>query len=446
MTDINRSGKQQSYPHKHNGKIDAQSAQSPPALVMSSGGSNEPGRAAGNGTTAATGSASGAGGGGGSLKRNNSHHQRAKKSQHANTIERGTSIGEYGHGSLERGGVGGHYHLHQVGTVGTRSGAGSGLAKSWGSKNSSSSQSQSTSLGGAGCPGVGTPTPPPPGPDAGSTGRPPGSGTGTKLMPTVKTEATLGEDFKRFHTLRNSYGGKSNLNIIPNPLRPLYQYSLDRKNPRQHTYTCEQNAQILLRLEKDRQKKFGSMGKLHLATSTGDLSMAATAMQRHSSITGASVPTSSVSTPTPTPPPPLASSSNGPKGSGNTCKGAAAAAVNVLTFDCQHGPQFPRGGDNYAESLPEFTASQRTGECFLRNPDLSSRDGSIHPIPGRSNREWFSTANNRNNLPLEYRNQEASNGSPENRKDRGPTVRFRVVNISMSATPGALPTGTSGHR
>uniref|UniRef100_A0AAG5DEN5 Uncharacterized protein n=1 Tax=Anopheles atroparvus TaxID=41427 RepID=A0AAG5DEN5_ANOAO len=74
--------------------------------------------------------------------------------------------------------------------------------------------------------------------------------------------------------LRRGPGGLSTLSlcscdaeteIIPNPLRPLYQYSLDRKNPRQHTYTCEQNAQILLRLEKDRQKKFGSMGKLHLA-------------------------------------------------------------------------------------------------------------------------------------------------------------------------------------
>lgn len=52
------------------------------------------------------------------------------------------------------------------------------------------------------------------------------------------------------------------LQIIPNPLRPLYQYSLDRKNPRQHTYTCEQNAQILMRLEKDRLRKFGSSGKL----------------------------------------------------------------------------------------------------------------------------------------------------------------------------------------
>ncbi|EAT34898.1 AAEL012892-PA [Aedes aegypti] len=59
--------------------------------------------------------------------------------------------------------------------------------------------------------------------------------------------------------------------IIPNPLRPLYQYSLDRKNTRQHTYTCEQNAQILLRLEKDRARKYGSSGKLNFTASTSDL-------------------------------------------------------------------------------------------------------------------------------------------------------------------------------
>ncbi|XP_058121277.1 uncharacterized protein LOC131288031 [Anopheles ziemanni] len=482
MTDINRSTKQQNFQHKHNGQIDAQSEQFTPGLVLSSRGPNEHNNTANNGTGSTS--------RGGSLKRNNSHHQRTKKSQHANTIERGTNIG--GHRNPDRSGgtADGHYHLHQGGTGGTRSGAGSGLAQSW------SSQAQSTSAG-----GVGTPTQTPAGPDAGSTGRPPGStSSGTKLISTIKTEETLGEDFKRFHTLRNSYGGKSNLNvnntdqtiktqvllhqqklreysrqqqqqhvdndsystcsssqsdyqhpqhsqshrhkhhthhrqhhhqhhhqhtqqqhtqqqqpqppqstypisatvaatatltrsggvgggsilknatntighgeasagvggnrnslrcgpgglstlslcscdaeteIIPNPLRPLYQYSLDRKNPRQHTYTCEQNAQILLRLEKDRQRKFGSMGKLHLATSTGDLSMAASATQRHPSITGASVPVSSVSTPTPT------RSGNGPKG--NTCKVAATVAANVLTFDCQHGPQSPRGGDNYAE-------------------------------------------------------------------------------------------------
>ncbi|XP_021702220.1 uncharacterized protein LOC5580322 isoform X2 [Aedes aegypti] len=73
------------------------------------------------------------------------------------------------------------------------------------------------------------------------------------------------------NSLRRGAGGLSTLSlcscdaeteIIPNPLRPLYQYSLDRKNTRQHTYTCEQNAQILLRLEKDRARKYGSSGKL----------------------------------------------------------------------------------------------------------------------------------------------------------------------------------------
>ncbi|XP_050094271.1 uncharacterized protein LOC126576971 [Anopheles aquasalis] len=165
-----------------------------------------------------------------------------------------------------------------------------------------------------------------------------------------------GNDSTR-NTLKRGPGGLSTLSlcscdadteIIPNPLRPLYQYSLDRKNPRQHTYTCEQNAQILLRLERDRQKKFGSMGKLHLATSTGDLSSgvpASTVQQRHSSITGASgaVPTSSsVSTPTPTPPPPGPVGTPGSKGGTVGCK-----AVSVLSFDCQRAP-YARG-DNYAE-------------------------------------------------------------------------------------------------
>ena len=49
--------------------------------------------------------------------------------------------------------------------------------------------------------------------------------------------------------------------VIPNQSRPLYQYSLDRKKPL-HTYTCEQNAQILLRLEKEHHKKYGSYGRL----------------------------------------------------------------------------------------------------------------------------------------------------------------------------------------
>lgn len=41
--------------------------------------------------------------------------------------------------------------------------------------------------------------------------------------------------------------------IIPNPNRPLYQYNVDRKN-KIHTYTCEQNAQILMRLEREKRK------------------------------------------------------------------------------------------------------------------------------------------------------------------------------------------------
>ncbi|XP_070504104.1 beclin-1-like protein A [Chironomus tepperi] len=53
--------------------------------------------------------------------------------------------------------------------------------------------------------------------------------------------------------------------VIPNQSRPLYQYSLDRKRPL-HTYTCEQNAQILLRLERERLKKYGSYGRLHFTT------------------------------------------------------------------------------------------------------------------------------------------------------------------------------------
>ncbi|XP_049548263.1 uncharacterized protein LOC125959484 [Anopheles darlingi] len=172
----------------------------------------------------------------------------------------------------------------------------------------------------------------------------------------------VGNDSTR-NTLKRGPGGLSTLSlcscdadteIIPNPLRPLYQYSLDRKNPRQHTYTCEQNAQILLRLERDRQKKFGSMGKLHLATSTGDLSVAPTSstVQRHSSITGgasASIPpaatSSSVSTPTPTPPPPGPMVGGAPPSSKAGTMGCKA--VSVLSFDCQRAP-YARG-DNYAE-------------------------------------------------------------------------------------------------
>lgn len=52
--------------------------------------------------------------------------------------------------------------------------------------------------------------------------------------------------------------------VIPGQSRPLYQYSLDRKRPL-HTYTCEQNAQILLRLDRERQKKYGSSGRLSVS-------------------------------------------------------------------------------------------------------------------------------------------------------------------------------------
>ncbi|KAL5279300.1 hypothetical protein ACFFRR_003719 [Megaselia abdita] len=44
------------------------------------------------------------------------------------------------------------------------------------------------------------------------------------------------------------------------PNRPLYQYSLDRKN-KIHTYTCEQNAQILMRLERERKTNCNSNSK-----------------------------------------------------------------------------------------------------------------------------------------------------------------------------------------
>ncbi|KAG5676059.1 hypothetical protein PVAND_005913 [Polypedilum vanderplanki] len=56
--------------------------------------------------------------------------------------------------------------------------------------------------------------------------------------------------------------------VIPRQSRPLYQYSLDRKRPL-HTYTCEQNAQILLRLERERLKKYGSYGRLHFTSLSG---------------------------------------------------------------------------------------------------------------------------------------------------------------------------------
>ncbi|CAD7079915.1 unnamed protein product [Hermetia illucens] len=72
-------------------------------------------------------------------------------------------------------------------------------------------------------------------------------------------------DEERVHSNRGSLKrikGRSNQSlcscdadteIVPNPNRPLYQYSLDRKN-KMHTYTCEQNAQILMRIERERRK------------------------------------------------------------------------------------------------------------------------------------------------------------------------------------------------
>lgn len=47
--------------------------------------------------------------------------------------------------------------------------------------------------------------------------------------------------------------------INPDPTRPLYQYSLERKH-KGHTYTCEQNAQILMRLERERNRRLSLQG------------------------------------------------------------------------------------------------------------------------------------------------------------------------------------------
>uniref|UniRef100_A0A182SVQ9 Uncharacterized protein n=1 Tax=Anopheles maculatus TaxID=74869 RepID=A0A182SVQ9_9DIPT len=174
MTDINRT--KQSYLHKHNGKSDPQSAQTPSVLHSTGSNTNEHGRAVGNG--AGTGSSSG-----GSLKRNNSHHQRLKKSN-TSTLDRSTNGPvEYGAdrtvAGSSSGSFGHHQQQQQTGTTCTRSGAGSGLAKSW-SKNSSSSTSQSTSLGPAEQTQHTLET-------GSGSGRPPG----TNLAPTIKTEASL---------------------------------------------------------------------------------------------------------------------------------------------------------------------------------------------------------------------------------------------------------------
>lgn len=52
-------------------------------------------------------------------------------------------------------------------------------------------------------------------------------------------------------------GNDTELN--PDPSRPLYEYSLERRH-KGHTYTCEQNAQILLRLEREKNRKLSLSG------------------------------------------------------------------------------------------------------------------------------------------------------------------------------------------
>uniref|UniRef100_A0A1B0FK98 Uncharacterized protein n=1 Tax=Glossina morsitans morsitans TaxID=37546 RepID=A0A1B0FK98_GLOMM len=52
-------------------------------------------------------------------------------------------------------------------------------------------------------------------------------------------------------------GAETELN--PDFTRPLYQYSLERRH-KTHTYTCEQNAQILMRIERERKRKFSLSG------------------------------------------------------------------------------------------------------------------------------------------------------------------------------------------
>jgi len=42
--------------------------------------------------------------------------------------------------------------------------------------------------------------------------------------------------------------------LQPDAARPLYEYSLERRR-KTHTYSCEQNAQILMRLERERNRK-----------------------------------------------------------------------------------------------------------------------------------------------------------------------------------------------
>ncbi|XP_060651699.1 uncharacterized protein LOC132788337 [Drosophila nasuta] len=64
--------------------------------------------------------------------------------------------------------------------------------------------------------------------------------------------------------------------LQPDAARPLYEYSLERRR-KTHTYTCEQNAQILMRLERERNRKLsltslgGSIG-VELQSDTPSLS------------------------------------------------------------------------------------------------------------------------------------------------------------------------------
>ncbi|XP_044316441.1 uncharacterized protein LOC108043750 [Drosophila rhopaloa] len=54
-------------------------------------------------------------------------------------------------------------------------------------------------------------------------------------------------------------GDEAQLDLQPNAARPLYEYSLERKR-KTHTYSCEQNAQILMRLERERNRKLSLNG------------------------------------------------------------------------------------------------------------------------------------------------------------------------------------------
>lgn len=61
--------------------------------------------------------------------------------------------------------------------------------------------------------------------------------------------------------------------LQPDAARPLYEYSLERRR-KTHTYTCEQNAQILMRLERERNRKLSltsvgnGVGELQVSSSS----------------------------------------------------------------------------------------------------------------------------------------------------------------------------------